>query len=271
MTNSDSEQPEDSRYWVKSVARAARLLETLAHQPAREGMSVTELAAASGVSKSAAFATLHTLRHFGLVADDGEGMNRRYRLGMTLARLGTRARDQLNLVDAARPLLTELTAESDFTSRLAILEQDQAVVIDQVSNRQGVQLDLKMGFRELPHCTGLGKALLATMDEAGVKELIARTGLPRRTSKTITSEEALQAHLADIRKLGYALDDEEDAEGIFCIGSPIFDHENLPVGAISITGLKLGQPTWRYAELGRMVRGTAERISAQLGRDAAAR
>ncbi|NIK58409.1 IclR family transcriptional regulator [Kribbella shirazensis] len=265
MTNNDPDSPENSRYWVRSVARAAELLEVLSGAPARRGMSVTELATALGLSKSSAFSTLQTLSHFGLVADDGEGMNRRYRLGMTLARLGSRARDQLSLVDVARPHLTRLTAEVGFSSRLAVPDSDQAVVVDQVATAEGVQIELRMGFRELPHCTGLGKALLSTMDDAAVSALIARTGLPRRTTKTITDEAALRAHLDDIRGLGYAVDDEEDAEGVFCIGAPLFGAGNTCVGAISITGLKLGQPSWRYAELGRVVRDTAARISVGLG------
>lgn len=262
MTNSGGEE---SRYWVRSVARAADVLETLAAGAPGKGLSVTEVASACGLSKSSAFATLHTLQQRGLVADDGEGMNRRYRLGMALARFGDRARDQLSLRDVARPVLVELTRATGMTSRLAVSESDHAVVIDQVMNGERVQVDLRMGMRELPHCTGLGKALLAELEDRQVSDLIARVGLPKRTDRTITQLDQLLAHLRDIRETGYAFDDEEDANGVFCIGSALRDHTGACAGAISITGLKIGLPTWQYQELGRQVRDAAERISIGLG------
>lgn len=265
MANRGRPAGEDSRYWVSSVARAAEVLETLATAQPGHGMSVTEVAAACRLSKSAAFSTLYTLRQVGLVADEGDGMSRRYRLGMGLARLGWRAQSQVSLRDVARPVLTGLTQATGLSSRLAVGESDHAVVVDQVTNGQRIQFDLRMGVRELPHCTGLGKALLAEMTDAQVTELIARVGMPRRTGKTIVELDRLLAHLADVRQLGYAVDDEEDAEGIFCIGGAVHDHEGRCVGAVSVTGMKLDIPAWRLQEFGHAVRDAARRISADLG------
>ncbi|HEY0698154.1 MAG TPA: IclR family transcriptional regulator [Micromonospora sp.] len=260
-----TEEGDASRYLVRSVSRAAEVLEALAAATPGEGLSVTDVARVCGLSKSAAFATLHTLCHHGLAADDGEGMNRRYRLGMALARLGVRAQEQLSLRDIARPVLGGLTRDTGLTSRLAVSEGAHAVVIDQVSNGERIQIDLRMGTRELPHCTGLGKALLAEMTPPQIADLIDRVGLPRRTDHTITDLDSLLAHLDDVRQSGYALDDEEDADGVFCIGSALRDHTGGCAGAISITGLKLGLPSWRYQELGRQVRQAAEEISTRLG------
>jgi IclR family transcriptional regulator, acetate operon repressor len=264
MANDNRPKGAEARYWVTSVARAAEVLEVLAAAEAGAGMSVTDVAAKCGLSKSAAFSTLYTLLQFGLVADDGEGMNRRYRLGMSLARLGSRAQAQASLRDIARPILGELTRSTGYSSRLAVGESDHAVVIDQVSNGERIQFDLRMGSRELPHCTGLGKAMLAEMTERQVTELINRVGLPRRTQRTITDLPTLLAHLREVRALGYAFDDEEDADGIFCIGSPLRNHEGACVGAISITGLN-DAPQWRQQELGRAVRDAAGEISRRLG------
>jgi IclR family transcriptional regulator, acetate operon repressor len=264
-SQSEVTPPEDSRYWVKSVARAIDVLELLAAQPTGGGLSVTEIGSTLGLSKSAVFATLFTLNNRGLVADEGSGMTRRYRLGMALARLGAQATSQTNLRDVARPHLGALARAATATARLATLESDQAVVIDQIGGNERVRLDLRMGSRELPHSTGLGKAILAQLEPDQIRELINRVGMVRRTARTVTDIDTLIAHLAEIREAGYALDDEEDAEGIFCIGSALLNHDGECVGAISITGLKLDQPTWRYQELGRMVRDTALLISADLG------
>lgn len=257
--------PAQPKYWVKSVARAADILEALASPAPGGSLSVTEVAQTCGISKSAAFGTLQTLREYGLVSDDGEGMNRRYRLGMGLARLGDRARSQVSLRGVAHPVLRDLTATTGMASRLAVPEDGHAVVVDQVELDHPVRLDLRMGQRELPHCTGLGKALLSAVPQAEAAAVIERFGLPRRTGRTITDAATLLAHLRDIERVGYALDDEEDAEGIICIGAPVLDDRGMCVGAISITGLKLGLPAWRYQELGGQVRDAAARINRALG------
>lgn len=263
MTNSAA--PEEPKYWVKSVARAADILEALAAPAQGNGLSVTEVGQACSISKSAAFGMLQTLRAYGLVSDDGEGMSRRYRLGMSLARLGDRARSQVSLRGVAHPVLRELTRATGMASRLAVPEDGHAVVVDQVELDQRVRLDLRMGQRELPHCTGLGKALLSAMPPSEAAAVVERFGLPRRTSRTITDPATFLSHLRDIARVGYALDDEEDAEGIICIGAPVFDDRSVCAGAISITGLKLGLPAWRYQELGGQVRDAARRISVSLG------
>lgn len=238
MTNSAA--PEEPKYWVKSVARAADILEALAAPSQGNGMSVTEVGQVCSISKSAAFGMLQTLRAYGLVSDDGEGMNRRYRLGMSLARLGDRARSQVSLRGVAHPVLRELTRATGMASRLAVPEDGHAVVVDQVELDQRVRLDLRMGQRELPHCTGLGKALLSAVPPGEAASIVERFGLPRRTSRTITDPATFLSHLRDIARVGYALDDEEDAEGIICIGAPVFDDRSVCAGAVSITGLKLG-------------------------------
>ncbi|MFE6979385.1 IclR family transcriptional regulator [Streptomyces sp. NPDC057682] len=263
MTNSAA--PEEPKYWVKSVARAADILEVLAAPSQGNGLSVTEVGQACSISKSAAFGMLQTLRAYGLVSDDGEGMNRRYRLGMSLARLGDRARAQVSLRGVAHPVLRELTRATGMASRLAVPEDGHAVVVDQVELDQRVRLDLRMGQRELPHCTGLGKALLSAVPQTEAASVVERFGLPRRTARTITDPATFLSHLRDIARVGYALDDEEDAEGIICIGAPVFDDRSVCAGAVSITGLKLGLPAWRYQELGGQVRDAARRISLLLG------
>ncbi|MGW8889607.1 IclR family transcriptional regulator [Streptomyces sp. NPDC055749] len=263
MTNSAA--PEEPKYWVKSVARAADILEALAAPSQGNGLSVTEVGQACSISKSAAFGMLQTLRAYGLVSDDGEGMNRRYRLGMSLARLGDRARSQVSLRGVAHPVLRDLTKITGMASRLAVPEDGHAVVVDQVELDQRVRLDLRMGQRELPHCTGLGKALLSAVPQSEAAAVVERFGLPRRTARTITDPATFLSHLRDIARVGYALDDEEDAEGIICIGAPVFDDRSVCAGAVSITGLKLGLPAWRYQELGGQVRDAARRISVSLG------
>lgn len=265
----DAGEGEPDRYTVRSVARAIGVLETLAERGSGEGLSVTEIAETCDLSKSAAFAVLHTLRAHGFVADDGAGQSRRYRLGMALSRLGERARDQLSLPDLARPILRELTSTTGLSSRLALLQNDSAVSIDRVDAPSQIRIDLRMGARELMHSTGVGKAMLAHLPDDDVRRILAASGMPRRTSSTITDVEALLAHIKEVRRTGYAVDDEEDADGIMCVGSAVRDDKGACVGAISVTGLKAGVTPHRIKELGTATRTAAEELSQRLGLDAA--
>jgi IclR family acetate operon transcriptional repressor len=109
----------EDRYRVQSVERAFALLEALA-EAGPEGMTLSNLARLLGFSKSTAYAILQTLLAGGFVADAGEGMSRRYRLGMALARLGDVVVSQIALRDVAMPVIRDLTAETGLTSRLAV-------------------------------------------------------------------------------------------------------------------------------------------------------
>ena len=87
----------------------------------------------------------------------------------------------------------------------------------------------------------------------------------RRTSHTITDVDSLLANLELVRSNGFAIDDEEDAEGIFCLGAAIFGHDGAVAGAISATGIKGDLPAWRFNELGQAVRRAADGVSEILG------
>ncbi|MEA2256941.1 MAG: IclR family transcriptional regulator, acetate operon repressor [Solirubrobacteraceae bacterium] len=254
----------DERYRVQSVDKALTILDALgASGP--EGMTGSEVAKHLGSSKSTAFALLQTLLERGFVADSGQGPTRRYRLGMALARLGERVVSQITLRDVAMPILHDVTDATGLTSRLAVLEDAWAVVLGRVDAPGTVRFTSNVGRRELPHSSGVGKALLAALPPERVRELVERTGLPQRTPKTITEADALLRDLDAVRERGYAIDDEEDAEGVFCVGASFADHQGEVAGGISVTGLKLDLPAWRIHQIGETVHAHADRISAALG------
>lgn len=255
---------EDSRYRVRAVERALDLLELLG-AAGSDGETVSELARRAGVSKATAYATLQTLLARGFVADSDPGASRRYRLGMELARLGDRAASQTSIVDVALPLLRTLTDRTGRPARLAVLDEGAAVVIGRIDAPGIVQFRAHLGRREHAHTSGVGKALLATLSEDQVATIAARTRLPRRTLRSITTLDALLADLARVRARGWSVDDEEDADGVLCVGSSVHGVGGGCVGAISVTGLKLGLGEADIAALGRQVRAVADRISTLLG------
>ena len=255
----------EERYRVQSVERAFQLLEALA-AAGPEGSTLTDLAKSISVSKSTAYAILQTMLGGGFVADIGVGLTRRYRLGMALARLGDIVVSQIALRDVALPVLHELARETRLTARVAVLDEPYAVVIARVdAPDSSVRFAANLGKREHVHCSAVGKAMLAALGRDAARTILAAAGMPGKTPHTITDEETLLNELDAVAQRGYAVDDEEDVEGVFCVGVAVHDHTARCVGAVSVTGIKRDLPSWQVALLGTKVGEHAVRISALLG------
>ena len=260
----DGESPEQEtdRYTVRSVARAMRLINIVADGPA-DGLSLSDLARALGASKSTTLALARTLTGTGVLRDSRPGP--RYSLGTALIRLGDITRSQLPLGEICRPVLADLAAATKMTARVAICDDGYPVFIERVDGPGSVRFHTPLGQRELPHASAAGKAMLATMPDERVVAICAAGGMRPRTARTITDTETLLENLATARANGFAVDDEEDAEGIFCVGAVFYGHDGSCVGAVSVTGIKGDLPAWRMSELGRMVRRHANMVSDLLG------
>jgi IclR family acetate operon transcriptional repressor len=257
-------QTVEDRYALRSVNRALDALEALG-KAGSEGLTVAGVAEKIGVSKSTAFALLQTLLQREFVADVRLGASRRYRLGLSLVSLGDRAAEDVGILQLAQPMLRELTAQTGLTSRLAVLDHGYAVAISRVDAPGILRIASALGQRELPHCSALGKSLLALLPPAIVVKLLAQTGMPRRTEFTLTTPPELMADLARVAERGYAFDDEEDNIGVVCIGAAITDRDGEGVAAISVTTLKSGLSDGDLHALGRTIRGYADRVSRLLG------
>jgi IclR family acetate operon transcriptional repressor len=250
------------RYTVRSVARAMRLINIVASGP-QEGMSLSDLARALGTSKSTTLALARTLTSAGVLRDSRPGP--RYNLGTALIRLGDIARSQLPLGEICRPVLSALADLTKMTARVAISDAGYPVFIERVDGPGSIRFHTPLGQREVPHASAAGKAMLASMTEEEVRAICDATAMQARTARTITDVDALLANLAVARANGFAVDDEEDAEGIFCVGAAFFGYDGACAGAISVTGIKGDLPAWRVNELGHIVRRYADQVSEQLG------
>jgi len=234
------------------------LLEAVARSGS-DGLSLTELATAIGLAKSSTLASVNTLLHFGFLRANHPGP--RYHLGFALLRYGDLVLQHTSLSAIALPLLHELNQHSGLTARFALNDDGYPVFIERVDGRGAVRLHASLGQRESPHATGAGKAILAQLDESVVLRVLDEAGLPRHTAATITTVPAFLLELERIRLMGFGVDNEEEFEGIVCVGAPIFDHQHACTGAISLTGLKRDMSEGDVGRLGAMVREYADRVT----------
>jgi IclR family acetate operon transcriptional repressor len=212
---------------VQSLERAFDLLERMADAGGEVGLS--ELSVSSGLPLPTIHRLMRTLVSCGYVRQQP---NRRYSLGPRLIRLGESASRLLGTW--ARPHLARLVDETGETANLALLDGDEVVYVAQVPSRHSMRMFTEVGRRVLPHTTGVGKALLAHLTTDEVRALLARTGMPAATDKTITTPEGFIGALEDVRRLGYAVDDNEQEIGVRCLAVRVPDSPTA--AAISISG-----------------------------------
>jgi IclR family transcriptional regulator, acetate operon repressor len=212
---------------VQSLERAFDLLERMADVGGEVGLS--ELSASSGLPLPTIHRLMRTLVACGYVRQQP---NRRYALGPRLIRLGESSARLLGTW--ARPYLARLVEETGETANMALLDGDEIVYVAQVPSKHSMRMFTEVGRRVLPHSTGVGKALLAHTPPHEVRALLARTGMPAATEKTITTPEGFLDALEQVRRTGYAMDDNEQEIGVRCLAVSV---PNSPTAAaVSISG-----------------------------------
>ena len=199
---------------VQSVQRAFDLLEIVVAGGGE--MAIGEISTASGLPLPTIHRLLRTMVERGYMR---QLPSRRYALGFRLVPLGVAANAMVG--DAAREVLHSLVDELGETANLAVLSGDHAEYVAQVPSRHTMRMFTEVGRRVELHCTGVGKALLAQLDEAQVAGIVGRVGLPAYTEHTITTEPVLGEALAAIREQGYAVDEQEQELGVRCVAVPI--------------------------------------------------
>ena len=264
MPSSGSAEPNSAaqasakRYSLQGLSRALRLLNALA-AVGGEGLSLTEAAQQVGATKSTTFSLLRTLMDFDYVCSSDPGP--RYRLGPAVVHLADSYGESLPWLAAAGPVARALTERTGWTSRLASHIDGHPVFQERVDGPGVIRFFTELGIREPPHISAAGKAILAGLPEHEVRRIIGETGLEPRTRHTITDVEVFLRDLQLTADRGFAVDDEEGDEGVFCIAAAFRSRDGRPLGAISITGLKSDMPVWRVHQFGLLVRQAADAIA----------
>jgi IclR family KDG regulon transcriptional repressor len=246
---------------VNSVDRALVILEYLGTQTKEVG--VRELGQAIGLSKSSVHRILQTLRARGFVRWNPD--NARYSLGMRAFEVGCGILRSMEAHAVAKPYLEQLANNLGETAFLGVLDDAEVVFIDKIDVRRSVHMQADIGSRHPLHSTAIGKALLANLDRADADRIIAAKPLARLTKSTFTDVEALRAELERVRRQGYAEDNEETEDGLYCVGAALFNYSGKPVAAISISVPKIGQQAPAKDRLIKGVIAAATEISAKMG------
>jgi DNA-binding IclR family transcriptional regulator len=219
---------------VKSANRALDIFELLAGET--QGLTVSEIGDKLGLARSSTHGLVRTLHRRGYLMEDGA---RRYHLGARLIQLGLHVADRLELRTAARAPLERLVSATHDTALLVVPEAGELLYVDKIlSDARDVRTDPRVASRRPLHCSSLGKALLAAVDDESVLTIIDAVGLERVTEYSLADRDELLADLERTRRRGYAVDQQEALLGVWCVGAPIRDHSGRSVAAISLSTIK---------------------------------
>jgi IclR family transcriptional regulator, acetate operon repressor len=241
-----------------SVEKAMRILEALAKDGGPHRLM--DVAGHAAVPRSTAYRVLGMLAAEGFAENCGDG---HYGIGDRLSGLGARV---VSLVSAGvGPLLRQLQqGAGGNTVHLAVRVGDHAVYLHKVDSDKPYEIRSRVGNQLCLHSTAIGKAILAHLPRAEVESVVASAGLPTRTPGTITDVRALHAELAEVRRRGYAIDDEENEASVRCLGAAVLDRSGRPRGGVSVSTVTFAVERAELVGYAPLLLHTARRVADQI-------
>ena len=222
---------------IVAVDRALDILLALYHNNGE--MGVSELARDLDLYKSTIHRSLASLEYKGFVQKNPE--NGKYWLGMKVCAMGLLVGEKFSLADVVRPYAKELFEAYGEVVNVSVLDRDpevgykSVIILKEFSKSKVLSVNPGVGSSSDLHISSIGKSLLAFSKDIDLMSY-AEQPLKRYTENTIVSWEGMMAELKKIRQQGYAVDNEEQEIGLYCIGAPILDKRGNAIAAISISG-----------------------------------
>lgn len=250
-------EEKETKSSIQVIERMMSLLTALAGQTAPANLK--QLAGETRLHPSTAHRILSVMVQNRLVDRIEPGT---YRLGIRLLELGNLVKSRISVRQEALPHMQHLHHELGETINLSVRHDDEVVYIERTSGNSSMMRVVQIiGARAPLHITAVGKVFLAEDGPEKCLEYARRTGLPRYTENTLTDPASLAHELEQIRRQGFAFDNEEAEKGVSCIGAGIYNDDGRLVAGLSVSA-----PSDRLNKnWAAQVRHTAERISRAIG------
>jgi IclR family transcriptional regulator, KDG regulon repressor len=219
----------------------------------------TELLSDSPFPKATLYRFVQTLTNQGMLGYDPDRQT--YSLGVRLVRLAHAAWRQSSLAPVARPHVDALARDIGETIHLAQLDHAQVLYVDKRNAENPIEMYSSAGKIGPAYCTGVGKAMLAYLDDNELDNILDQQSFHKFTDATITTPKALRAELAEIRAHGYGFDREEHEPDIICVAVPILTAQGRALGALSVTSNKTRHSLASLEQLVPRIRIAAQTIA----------
>ena len=243
-----------------ALEKSLQTIDLLSRHP--QGLSLAEMADRLEFPKSTVHRILKTFIAYGYVSQNRE--DRKYSLGFRFLSMGSIILNNLDVRRAAGKYLRKLHQQCNETVHLSVLRRGRVCYIDKIQKQTGLSLATYTGFTTEPHATGSGKILLSELPPHEIKSIYMQKPLKKYNSGTISDMAQLLKELHNVRRQGYAIDNQEHTEGVRCVAAPIRAYGKI-VAALSISGSVFAIKMERIeGELIGLVLKTAKAISAEM-------
>lgn len=222
-------ETEKSSVRVRSAEKALGILELF--DADRPKLSLQSIVQITGLNRATAYRFCQTLLYLGFLERSGD---RDYRPGIKTLLLGHAAFATLELPEIAWPHLEALQEATGETANLAIRDRTEIVYLMRLKSSQIVNIQLYVGSRLPVYCTSMGKAILAHLPADEAEEVISECRFESRTPNTITNAKRLKEELIEVRRDGYAINDEELELGLRGVAAPVFNSVQYPIASINV-------------------------------------
>jgi IclR family transcriptional regulator, pca regulon regulatory protein len=265
LSASNAKQPRrgrESPLFVGSLEKGLRVFQ--AFDDSHRALRLTEIAAATGLDKSAAQRFTHTLHELGYLRKDPK--TKHYRLAPKVLELGFSYLRTDSLVERAMPYLLEANRRSEETVNLLELDGTDVIYVARVPGRHQITFDVVLGTELPAYCLAAGRAMLAHIPQDQARAVLDASHRVNYTPRTVTDPDAIMRLVGEARKAGYAICVEEYSPGEISIAAPVLDYGRQPVAAVS-----MAVPSARWTvqavekKLGPIVVETAQAISRSEG------
>ncbi len=218
--------------FMTSLARGLIVIQAFTQQNPQ--MTISQLSVRTGLSRAAVRRCLYTLTKLGFAgAEDGQ----RYALRPRMLSLSHTYTTSSALSTAAQPILERMSSTFRESFSVATLDGDEIVYIARtVVPSRVMAVDLHIGSRLPAYCTSMGRVLLAYLPPEQLEQYLSRADLIPHTTRTITSVEKLRLALRTVRRLGYALVDQELEVGLRSLAVPVYAPNGRVVATVNLSG-----------------------------------
>ena len=252
---------EQNKYLIPNIARALKIIEYLAKE--KNEASITEISEDFDYPKNSVFRILNTLQYYGYVEEN----QRKYKATPRLLYLGYAGMRNNGITENSIDVMHAIRDELNETVMLGTLLGNEVVIIEQLPSFQYIKFTTEIGHRVNIHTSAPGKAIAAYLPELEKNELLSHLTFTRFTNGTIPSQNAMVKELETVRDRGYAIDNGEELSEIHCVGAPIFDYRNYPIGSVWVSGPAFRMGDERQRAFGERIREYAMQISRRFGYD----
>lgn len=246
---------------VQSAERIFQVMEMLADNGE---MGLMELSAALGLHKSTVHRLLMSLIYMGYAKQDET--TQKYMLSYKVVNMAGKVLDRTDVLQVAKPYMERLSDLSGETVHLVQRDENNILYIYKIEAKVGtIRMVSHVGMVHPMYCSGVGKAIMATLPEEEVKKIWNESIIEKKTDKTITDYDKMLEVLEEVRINGYALDEEENEKGVRCIAACLYGHQKEVKYAFSISGPTSRMTKERVRELSVDMLKVQEELSGELG------